>query len=70
MVFIVKYPMDCGIFGVIRRGEGSDRVNGDLVARAIESIKFRGGAGLGSGFALFNKESMALGWAFSLGRGG
>lgn len=51
--------MDCGIFGVIRRGEGSDRVNGDLVARAIESIKFRG-AGLGSGFALFNKESMGL----------
>ncbi len=59
MVFIVKYPMDCGIFGVIKRGEGSDRVNGDLVARAMEAIKFRG-AGLGSGFALLNRESMGL----------
>ncbi|WP_243666631.1 hypothetical protein [Vulcanisaeta sp. JCM 16159] len=59
MISLVKYPADCGIFGVIRRGDNSDKVSGDLVVKAIETIKFRG-AGLGSGFALLNRESMGL----------
>ncbi len=59
MVLPIKYPADCGIFGVIRRGNNSDKVGGDLVVKALETIKFRG-AGLGSGFALFNHESMGF----------
>ncbi|BDR92531.1 glutamate synthase [Vulcanisaeta souniana] len=58
MSIFVKYPADCGIFGVIRRS-GADRVSGNLVVRAMETIRFRG-AGLGSGFALLNNESMGL----------
>ncbi len=62
MISLVKYPADCGIFGVIRRGDNSDKVSGDLVVKAIETIKFRGGAGLGSGFALLNREPWVSGW--------
>ncbi|MGC8544105.1 MAG: hypothetical protein ACP5NQ_09190 [Vulcanisaeta sp.] len=59
MLPLIKYPSDCGIFGVVRRGDGSNKVSGDLVVKAIETIKFRG-AGLGSGFALLNREPMGF----------
>ena len=52
---LIKYPSDCGIFGVIRRSNDSDKVSGELVIKALETIKYRG-AGLGSGFALLNHE--------------
>ncbi|WP_460173340.1 GltB/FmdC/FwdC-like GXGXG domain-containing protein [Vulcanisaeta sp. JCM 14467] len=56
---LIKYPADCGIFGVMRRGNDSDKVSGDLVVKAMETIRYRG-AGLGSGFALLNHEPMGL----------
>ncbi len=44
---------------MLRRGDNPSKVSGDLVVKAMETIRFRG-AGLGSGFAMLNQESMGF----------
>ncbi|WP_202905255.1 glutamate synthase [Vulcanisaeta thermophila] len=57
MAIVNKYPSGCGILGIMRRSY--EKVHGDVVVRAIETVRFRG-AGLGAGFALMNAESMGM----------
>ncbi len=59
MSIVTKYFDGCGVLGILRRNNSKDKIPGDIPIIAMEPAKPRG-AGLGSGFAVFNTEGGAL----------